>query len=134
MQEPSRLHEISMVFDRVLTCNQSDYGCRLGNSQRLASLHALSRIGLETIQVKSVGNDLHPIRRVTHVRMELARCLGAANDSFGQSPREARARPGGPQSGALVGFRMQFTVTDVPDHRRKPREPGCNPSDQVGMV
>src|SRR5580704_10701778 len=134
MQETRRLHEISMVFNRVFTRNQSDYGCRLGNSQRLASLHALSRVGLETTQVKSVENHLHPIRRVTHVRMELARCLGAANDSLGQSPREARAGPGGPHSGALVGFRMQFTVTDVPDNRSKPREPGCNSSDQVGMI
>src|ERR1700730_6705376 len=111
MQEPRRLHEISMVFDRVFACNQSYYACRLGNSQRLASLQAFSRIVLEAIQVKSVEDDLHPLRGVTHVRMELARCLGAANDSFGQPPREARARPGGPQSGALVGFRMQFTVT-----------------------
>ena len=131
MQEAGRLHEISMVFDRVFASNQADNGRRLRNAQRFTNLGALSGIGSETMQVKTIENDLHSICCITELRVELPRGFRAANDSPGQLPRQAGAHPTSPDGGTLIGFRMQFAVTDIPNNAGTPRKSCRKSADQV---
>src|SRR5450755_4726966 len=81
------LHEIPMVFDRMFTSNQANYGQRLRNSQCFASLYPLPGVESKTVQVKTVEDDLHPVGRITQLGVEVSRSFRAANNSRGQSPR-----------------------------------------------
>src|ERR1700737_206743 len=84
MQKARGLDEISVVLNRVSASNQADYGHRARNSQLIASRYTLRWVGFETVQIKAVGNDLHPVGRVSKIRMESPRRFRATDDARGK--------------------------------------------------